>query len=87
MVHRGRFLLLLGLSFPSGRVEAGEGIAWQADADFEVRLVDASHDLEPVRSGRLPITALRIRQALDGPSVLVLRLKKVTTAPASQCPG
>lgn len=82
---RGRGELTVLVVSPGQDVEVEvDGMGRDREADYEVRLVDAAHDLDPVHSGRLPLTAMRVRQELDGPSVLVLRFRKVTAAPASR---
>ena len=43
--------------------------------DYEVLLVDAEHDLTPVRSGQLPAHGLRMEQPLKAPAVCVVRLQ------------
>ena len=82
--NRGELTVLVVSRGDAGEVVdvTVEGMPWDGEADFEVRLLDARHDLEPVRGGRLHVGAIGMRQALEGPSVLLLTLKRVTSPPA-----
>jgi xylan 1,4-beta-xylosidase len=77
---RAALTVLIGLlgSTEETIVLTVKGVPWEGEADFEVRLVDAGHDLDPVRTGRLPAGASRISQPLKAPVVCTITLRKPT---------